>query len=419
MLLRRSSKQRKSFVTALVIGLALVLVTVLSPASAADTTETFNYTIYATGSETREYSPIIGLFNWALEAQYRDLIYKNVIQGGPVVVSASGNGVTVVQIIEGKPGTQVVSYSARDLVVNICGGGDGGTYLDRANNRLVAIVYAGDCGPKANAFYSVEYTLTSGEGEPEVNWTESQWVYGSGKYSISASDGEILLANKVEVPPPKNVVKGVLETNFALSFTHSDVYGRFDPVSRAVYAQTDPQLVVTEWDGLEEGTATTAAQDGDKFILTSSLVAPNNDTVWTVYDDNDSVDTWMVGADLYAKVNTWPFTGFFPPVDNPPTINSVKSGSAVPVKFSLGGNYGLNILATGYPKSVKIACDTSLPIDDVEETVTAGNSSLQYNPANGQYTYVWKTDKAWANTCRQFQLQLADGTLHLANFKFK
>jgi streptogramin lyase len=32
------------------------------------------------------------------------------------------------------------------------------------------------------------------------------------------------------------------------------------------------------------------------------------------------------------------FSGFFQPVDNPPTLNSTKAGSAVPVKFSLNGN---------------------------------------------------------------------------------
>jgi VCBS repeat-containing protein len=115
----------------------------------------------------------------------------------------------------------------------------------------------------------------------------------------------------------------------------------------------------------------------------------------------------------------WPFTGFLPPVDNPPTLNSIKAGSAVPAKFSLGGDYGLNILTTGYPKSVGITCNTGVPIDEIEETVTAGSSSLQYDPLADQYTYVWKTDKAWANTCRQFQLKLIDGTTHVANFKFK
>jgi len=32
--------------------------------------------------------------------------------------------------------------------------------------------------------------------------------------------------------------------------------------------------------------------------------------------------------------------------------------------------------------------------------------------------YVWKTNKAWAGTCRQLDVQLSDGTDHLADFEF-
>ena len=35
------------------------------------------------------------------------------------------------------------------------------------------------------------------------------------------------------------------------------------------------------------------------------------------------------------------FKGFFAPVDNLPTLNVAKAGSAIPVKFSLTGNQGL------------------------------------------------------------------------------
>jgi len=73
----------------------------------------------------------------------------------------------------------------------------------------------------------------------------------------------------------------------------------------------------------------------------------------------------------------------------------------------------------GYPKSIKVACDTSLPTDDIESTVTAGGSSLSYDALADQYVYVWKTEKSWANTCRQLQVTLNDGTSHTANFKFK
>jgi hypothetical protein len=111
------------------------------------------------------------------------------------------------------------------------------------------------------------------------------------------------------------------------------------------------------------------------------------------------------------------WTGFFRPVDNPDTLNSVKAGSAIPVKFSLAGNQGLNIFAANFPVSQKITCDTSDPVDAIEETVTAGGSSLSYDSSLDQYNYVWKTDKSWAGTCRQLTVKTADGTPHVAIFK--
>jgi hypothetical protein len=50
--------------------------------------------------------------------------------------------------------------------------------------------------------------------------------------------------------------------------------------------------------------------------------------------------------------------------------------------------------------------------------VTAGSSSLSYDATTDQYVYVWKTDKAWANTCRQLMVTLDDGSVHTAEFKF-
>jgi hypothetical protein len=112
------------------------------------------------------------------------------------------------------------------------------------------------------------------------------------------------------------------------------------------------------------------------------------------------------------------FTGFFPPVDNLPTYNKVKAGSAIPVKFSLGGDMGMNILASGYPQSVSVPCAGGALQAAVEETVTAGSSSLSYDAASDQYVYVWKTEKNWAGTCRQLIVGLNDGSEHRANFTF-
>jgi uncharacterized repeat protein (TIGR01451 family) len=125
-------------------------------------------------------------------------------------------------------------------------------------------------------------------------------------------------------------------------------------------------------------------------------------------------------ASVATTVRTTPvynFSGFFQPVDNPPTLNEVKAGQGVPITFSLNGNQGLDILA-GSPVSAQTACDGSAPVDTIE-TSTSGNSGLTYDAASNTYTYVWKTEKIWANSCRQWRLTLADGTLHVANFRFK
>jgi predicted extracellular nuclease len=112
------------------------------------------------------------------------------------------------------------------------------------------------------------------------------------------------------------------------------------------------------------------------------------------------------------------FTGFFMPVENPPATNTIKAGQIVPVKFSLGGFKGLDIFAAGYPVSQQIACDTGALLGDAEETMTAGASGLNYDPATDTYVYIWKTDKDWAGSCRQLTVMLNDGTVQPAIFTF-
>ncbi len=111
------------------------------------------------------------------------------------------------------------------------------------------------------------------------------------------------------------------------------------------------------------------------------------------------------------------FTGFFRPVDMGAVLNQVKAGSAIPVKFNLGGNQGLNIFTAGFPKSSTMACDNSAAVDQVEETVTANNSGLTYDVVADQYNYVWKTEKTW-NGCRKLTVRLIDGQEYTAMFKF-
>jgi uncharacterized repeat protein (TIGR01451 family) len=126
--------------------------------------------------------------------------------------------------------------------------------------------------------------------------------------------------------------------------------------------------------------------------------------------NNSSTSTFTVTV-LYN------FTGFFSPIGNPPVLNAVNAGRAIPVKFSLSGNKGLNIFAADSPYTVSYNCATNDPGVDITETTTAGGSSLSYSPDT--YHYTWKTESSWAGTCRQLVVTLNDGSVHVANFKFK
>ncbi|MCE7985038.1 MAG: hypothetical protein DYG89_28015 [Caldilinea sp. CFX5] len=168
-------------------------------------------------------------------------------------------------------------------------------------------------------------------------------------------------------------------------------------------------------------TVTSGAADGVSGIASESCGTLDTSTVGiqsvTCTATDNAGNTASVTIN-YQVVYAW--NGFFQPVDNLPTVNTVNAGQAIPVRFSLGGDYGLTIFAPGYPASHQVSCasggsGSSAPI---EETVTAGNSTLQYDAATQTYSYIWKTDKAWAGTCRQLIVRLVDGTDHSALFQF-
>jgi len=112
------------------------------------------------------------------------------------------------------------------------------------------------------------------------------------------------------------------------------------------------------------------------------------------------------------------FAGFYPPVEPAPALNAAKAGSAIPLKFSLAGDQGLDILVAGYPVSQPVVCDTLEPYGPLEAASSAGQSGMSYYPQTGWYNYVWKTGKAWAGTCRTLTIDLIDGTQHVAYFEF-
>lgn len=126
-------------------------------------------------------------------------------------------------------------------------------------------------------------------------------------------------------------------------------------------------------------------------------------------DARDSSGNASSATRTYSVV--YDFDGFFAPLAPEPTIVTLKAGGDVPVKFSLGGDQGLDIFAA--PPAWRPGC----PSASTDSSRAAG--SLDYNAAVGRYVFLWKTERSWAGTCRQLLLRLRDGTTHTANVRFR
>lgn len=129
--------------------------------------------------------------------------------------------------------------------------------------------------------------------------------------------------------------------------------------------------------------------------------------------------TGLINVQANNTGGTYTWGGFFQPVDNLPKINKIEGGSTVPVKFSIGGDFGPNIFAAGYPASQPASCATFLPTGPLVPIATGAQilSDLKYN--DKKYHVNWKTDKAWDGTCRILVLRFTDGLERSAHFTIK
>jgi predicted extracellular nuclease len=144
--------------------------------------------------------------------------------------------------------------------------------------------------------------------------------------------------------------------------------------------------------------------------LVASLYAPDQ------YRNADH-DPVIVGLTL-TPTEILPFGGFLAPVSGS-ELNEARAGGAIPIRFGLSGDRGLDVFAPGYPISRPVACPGEQPQGTVEETDAAGQSGLAYDPSTDSYTYVWKTDRAWKGTCRELVLKLRDASVWTATFQFR
>jgi hypothetical protein len=184
------------------------------------------------------------------------------------------------------------------------------------------------------------------------------------------------------------------------------------PLDGAVYLLD--QKVRAEYSCADEaggsGLVSCAGPVADGAYLDNASVGPREFTVTAA----DGAGNSAAATARYRVV--YDFEGFLWPVRNRPRVNVWVAGRSVPIRFELGGNQGLDVIEDGWPLVAVVGCDfTSEP--EFGEPARHPRE-LVYRKSKKRYSLVWKTDRRWAGTCRQFMLKLKDGTVRRADFRF-
>jgi predicted extracellular nuclease len=177
----------------------------------------------------------------------------------------------------------------------------------------------------------------------------------------------------------------------------------------ATGTEPDDGTLIYEWDLDNDGSYETTGRS--VTFSAAALQAPQSKTVGVQVTG----PTGLTATDT-ATINViWNFGGFAGQNQERPASNTAKAGSNLTIRFSLGGDQGLAVIAAGYPRSGAYTCGGTPLLDATEPTTGDG---LTFSVNTGQYSYPWKTSKSWANTCRTFILKLGDGTYHYVDVLF-
>ena len=151
--------------------------------------------------------------------------------------------------------------------------------------------------------------------------------------------------------------------------------------------------------------------------------------------DGAVVDTGSVGekdfrvdaADSAANARTarsayrvvYDFEGFLWHVRNRPHANRRRAGVPVPIRFELHGDHGLDVVEQGWPQVAQVECGSGAePASGEPATHPRWFRELVFRRRKERYVFLWRTERDWAGTCRQFMLKLGDGTVKRADFEF-
>jgi hypothetical protein len=192
-----------------------------------------------------------------------------------------------------------------------------------------------------------------------------------------------------------------------------------------VVLDTGPYVQATPSTFQFTGCGTTAA-GSEVVTFTSSTPGKFDITIGSITGGFNPAGTSAPPDPLYnVETAGWTLTvkatatGFYAPVDMGDTLNVVKGGSTVPLKFEVFAtqNEWTNPAVVRDFAVEAVACSAIDPaaVDSVEFTTTGG-TSLRYDPDEGQFIQNWKTPST-TGRCYAVTLRLVEDTELVAFFR--
>ena len=186
-------------------------------------------------------------------------------------------------------------------------------------------------------------------------------------------------------------------------------------VVTATGSQPDGQVLTYDWDLDDNGSFETPGRS-----VTFSAAGLHGPVIRTIAV-RATAPTGLTATDettvsISAIDDDFAFDGFRG-LKNLPDVNESNTGTQF-IRFSLGGNQGLDIFKNDHPMSASYPCGSTPPSTGNEPTRLQGENGFRYDAGADEYTFKWNIDKSWKNTCRVFVLGLSDGSTHNVAFRF-
>jgi hypothetical protein len=317
-----------------------------------------------------------------------------------------------------------VSAGTADITLSQSSNNTGGSF--NFATAKFSVTVSDPTPPADTTAPTIDYTLTPGIPDGNNGWYKSDVTL---VWNVSDPESAVTKTGCVD----QNITSDQAATTYSCSASSEG--GNAGPVNVTIKRDaTDPNVA------LNGGPA-----DGQSYFFGDTPAAPTCDAsdalseldgACSVSGYSSAVGTHTVTAtatDMAGNENTAsstytvkPYTlnGFYQPIDMNDTVNTVKNGSTVPVKFELfkGATELTSTSAVTSIKSTPISCASlSGDPEDAIETVATGGTSLRYDATAGQFIYNWTTPKGATQVgkCYSLTMTAADSSTIIAYFKLK